>query len=82
MIKYATQQAHETYNQLDVILANESEIDVSRVSDRMVESLPTEVKRRCLEVTDLLRALGFNDDPVLRLRRAAKMYIQLNPGKV
>ena len=54
-------------------LDSEQRIDVSRVRDRHVHALPADVKARCLQVSQYLQDAGIDDDPVLRLKRQAKL---------
>lgn len=51
----------------------EQMIDVSQVKDRHVKALPTGVKANCLFISERLQASGIEDDPVARLKRAAKL---------
>lgn len=62
-------------------LDNEQAIDVSNVTDRHVQALPTAVKDRCLQISAHLLRAGIDDDIVLRLRRQAKLSAAVTTGK-
>ena len=62
-------------------LENEQAIDVSNVTDRHVQALPTAVKDRCLQISAHLQTQGITDDPLLRLKRQAKLSACVVRGK-
>ena len=70
------------HRDLDVALSNEEGIDVSRVGDHHVSRLPDEVRRRCEQVHEGLCKMGVKDDLELRLKRAAKLNLQVGDADV
>ena len=67
--------------QLRQALDNEQAIDVTMVRDSHVMALPRDVKRRCLQISEHLQRAGIDDDPLLRLKRQAKLSATATQGK-
>ena len=68
---------NKTHRALETALSNEESVDISRVGVGHVKRLPKAIKVRCMEVSAGLQAMGIRDDPAVRLKRAAKLYLQV-----
>ena len=68
-------------DQLRQALDNEQQIDISMVPDVAVMALPTSVKRHCLAISQRLQDQGIDDDPIIRLKRTAKVRASMVSGK-